>query len=243
MIKVVAPMAGITNASFLNKVIPFGFDVATLGGYSLDSQTIGASQKIIERGRKEFVFPLDETFNHIQNEVASIKNLHSAVKVSVNVRAITPQPIIELDNINNLDIIEINCHCRQDEITKIGCGQEMLKRDDLDNFISQVVDNVNCEVSVKIRANVDGVDTLRIARLIEDAGADYLHIDAMKKGVFEADWKLLEEISNDVNIKVIGNNSVNSIENVEKMIATGVDAFSIARSLISGNLNFNITDF
>ena len=65
----------------------------------------------------------------------------------------------------------------------------------------------------------------------------------MKKGVFEADWKLLEEISNDVNIKVIGNNSVNSIENVEKMIATGVDGFSIARSLISGNLNFNITDF
>ena len=103
MIKVVAPMAGITDAAFLNNVIPFGFDVATLGGYSLDSQTIEASQKIIERGRKEFVFPLNETFNHIQNEVASIKNAHKNVKVSANVRAITPQPIIELDAINNLD--------------------------------------------------------------------------------------------------------------------------------------------
>jgi tRNA-dihydrouridine synthase len=29
MIKVVAPMAGITDADFLNKVIPYGFDVAT----------------------------------------------------------------------------------------------------------------------------------------------------------------------------------------------------------------------
>ena len=38
MIRVVAPMAGITNANFLNKVIPLGFDVATLGGYSLDSK-------------------------------------------------------------------------------------------------------------------------------------------------------------------------------------------------------------
>ena len=163
MIKVVAPMAGITNADFLNKVIPLGFDVATLGGYSLDSQTIEASRKIIERGRKEFVFPLDETFNHIENEIASIKSVHNNIKVSANVRATTPQPIIELDQINNLDIIEINCHCRQEEITSIGCGQEMLKRDDLPDFISHVVDNVNCEVSVKIRANVEGVDTLKVA--------------------------------------------------------------------------------
>ena len=243
MIKVVAPMAGITDAAFLNKVIPFGFDVATLGGYSLDSQTIEASQKIIERGRKEFVFPLNETFNHIENEVVSIKNVHKNVKVSANVRATTPQPIIELDAISNLDIIEINCHCRQKEITNVGCGQEMLKRDDLGDFISQVVDNVSCEVSVKIRANVDGVDTLKVACLIADEGADYLHVDAMKKGVFEADWKFLEEICNNVDIKVIGNNSVNSQENVKKMIETGVDGFSIARSVISGNLNFNITNF
>ena len=243
MIRVVAPMAGITNADFLNKVIPLGFDVATLGGYSLDVPTIEASKKIIERGRAEFDFPLDEIFTHIQNEVNSIKSVHSDVKVSANVRATTAQPIIEVGNIENLDIVEINCHCRQEEILAIGCGQEMLSRPDLSNFISQVVDNVKSQVSVKIRANVEGTDTLEIAKLIDDAGADYLHIDAMKKGVFEADWELLSEISNNVNIKVIGNNSVNSRENLEKMINTGVDGFSIARSVISGNLDFNITDF
>ena len=243
MLKVVAPMAGITDADFLNKVIPQGFNVATLGGYSLDEPTIEASKKIIERGRKEFDFPLDEIFTHIENEVNSIKKVHGNVKVSANVRSTTPQPIIEVGNIENLDIVEINCHCRQDEIVAIGCGQEMLNRADLKDFISQVVDNVGSEVSVKIRANVDGIDTLKIASLIEDAGADYLHIDAMKKGVFEADWELLRKICNNVNIKVIGNNSVNSRVNLEKMIDTGVDGFSIARSIISGNLGFNITDF
>ena len=243
MIRVVAPMAGITNANFLNKVIPLGFDVATLGGYSLDSPTIEASKKIIERGRAEFDFPLNEIFTHIENEVNSIKSVHSNVKVSANVRATTPQPIIEVGNIKNLDIVEINCHCRQEEILAIGCGQEMLNRPDLSNFISQIVDNVKSEVSVKIRANVEGTDTLEIAKLIEDAGADYLHVDAMKKGVFEADWELLSEICNNVDIKVIGNNSVNSKENLEKMINTGVDGFSIARSVISGNLDFNITNF
>ncbi|MBQ8016659.1 MAG: tRNA-dihydrouridine synthase [Methanobrevibacter sp.] len=236
-------MAGITDSDFLNKVIPYGFNVATLGGYSLDSATIEASKKIIERGRKEFDFSLDEIFTHIENEVNSIKNVHGDVKVSANVRSTTPQPIIEVGNIKNLDIVEINCHCRQNEILDIGCGQEMLNRPDLSDFISQIVDNVESEVSVKIRANVDGTDTLQLAGLIEDAGADYLHIDAMKKGVFEADWDLLTKISNNVDIKVIGNNSVNSQENLQRMIETGVDGFSIARSVISGNLDFNITNF
>ena len=243
MIKVVAPMAGITDSEFLNKVIPYGFDVATLGGYSLDQATIDASRKIIERGRREFDFPLDEIFTHIENEANSIKKVHKNVKVSANVRATTPQPIIEAGNIRDLDIVEINCHCRQKEITDIGCGQEMLIRKDLGDFISEVVDNVSSEVSVKIRANVEGTDTLKLASLIEESGADYLHIDAMKKGVFEADWELLTEISNNVNIKVIGNNSVNSQDNLQKMIDTGVDGFSIARSLISGNLDFNIVNF
>lgn len=243
MIKVVAPMAGITNSEFLNKVIPYGFDVATLGGYSLDQATIDASKKIIERGRREFDFPLDEIFTHIENEANSIKKVHKSVKVSANVRATTPQPIIEAGNIRDLDIVEINCHCRQKEITDIGCGQEMLIRKDLGDFISEVVDNVSSEVSVKIRANVEGTDTLKLVSLIEESGADYLHIDAMKKGVFEADWELLTEISNNVNIKVIGNNSVNSQVNLQKMIETGVDGFSIARSLISGNLDFNIANF
>ena len=243
MIKVVAPMAGITNSEFLKKVIPFGFDVATLGGYSLDQTTIDASRKIIERGRAEFDFPLDEIFTHIENEVNSIKRVHSNVKVSANVRATTPQPIIDAGNIKGLDIVEINCHCRQKEIIDIGCGQEMLIREDLGDFISEVVDNVDSEVSVKIRANVEGTDTVKLAGLIEESGADYLHIDAMKMGVFEADWKLLTEICNNVNIKVIGNNSVNSRDNLQKMIGTGVDGFSIARSLISGKLDFDITDF
>ena len=113
MLKVVAPMAGITNADFLNKVIPYGFNVATLGGYSLDEQTIRASKKIIERGRNEFDFSEDLIFTHIRDEVSKIKNLNKDVKVSANVRATSPQPIFDVGNIKDLDIVEINCHCRK----------------------------------------------------------------------------------------------------------------------------------
>lgn len=236
-------MAGITDAEFLNKVIPFGFDTATLGGYSLDAETIEASEKIIKRGRNEFHFLQDEIIGHIKKEVNLIKKQHPDVKVSVNVRSTTPQPIIEVSKIDNLDIVEINCHCRQEEILAIGCGQNMLKRGDLVDYIKDVVDNASCEVSVKIRANVEGSDTLKIAKLIENAGADYLHIDAMKAGIFDADYDLLTEICSNTNIKVIGNNSIDSEQKIEKMLKTGVYGFSIARALISGKLNFNISNF
>lgn len=236
-------MAGITDAEFLNKVIPFGFDTATLGGYSLDAETIEASEKIIKRGRNEFYFLQDEIIDHIKKEVNLIKKQHPDVKVSVNVRSTTPQPIIEVSKIDNLDIVEINCHCRQEEILAIGCGQNMLKRGDLADYIKDVVDNASCEVSVKIRANVEGSDTLKIAKLIENAGADYLHIDAMKAGIFDADYDLLTEICSNTNIKVIGNNSIDSEQKIEKMLKTGVYGFSIARALISGKLNFNISNF
>ena len=216
-------MAGITDAAFLNKVIPYGFDVATLGGFNLDESTIEASRLILERGRKEFHFPQKLIFSHISSEASSIKNQHPSVKVSANVRSTTPEPIIKLDDIDDLDIIEINCHCRQPEFQKISCGQAMLQRDDLGDFISEVVNNVSKKVSVKIRANVS--DDLKVSRIIEDAGADYLHVDAMKPGVFDADYELLENLCFNLDVQVIGNNSIDREEKIKKMLKKGVSGF------------------
>lgn len=236
-------MAGITDADFLNKVIPYGFDVATLGGFNLDKPTIYASERIVARGRKEFHFPEDVIFSHIENEAYKIKNANGDVKVSVNLRSTTPQPIIKVSEIPSVDIVEINCHCRQPEFLEINCGQNMLKRDDLGDYISTVVDNASSEVSVKIRANVEGVDTLAISKIVDDAGADYLHVDAMKPGVFDCDFDLLREICKQTNIFVIGNNSINNKAQIEKILKTGVKGFSIARALISGKLDFDISCF
>ena len=237
-------MAGITDAAFLNKVIPYGFDVATLGGFNLDSPTITACQEILNRGRKEFCFDEDIIFEHIEHEVADIKEVHPNVLVSCNVRSTTPEPIIKASKTKDLDIIEVNCHCRQKELLDIGCGQNMLKRPDFEDFIKKVVDNAGCDVSVKIRANVPEVDILRIASVVDDAGVDYLHVDAMAPGIRDADYDLLRNIvNNTTNVRVIGNNSVNSTNQAKKMMNTGVFGFSIARAVISGNLSFNLSDF
>ena len=118
----------------------------------------------------------------------------------------------------------------------------MLLRPDLEDYVKEVVKKSKSKVSMKMRANVEGVDNLAIAQLAEDCGVDFLHIDAMKKGVRDADFDLIKEISNKTNIFIIGNNSINSISQAEKMLNAGANGISIARAAISGKLNFDLNE-
>ena len=95
---------------------------------------------------------------------------------------------------------------------------------------------------MKMRANVEGVDNLEIAKLAEECGVDYLHIDAMKKGVRDADFDLIKQIATHTNIFIIGNNSINSIAQAEKMLDAWANGISIARAAISGKLNFDLNE-
>ena len=232
-------MAGITNAEFAMKLIPYGFDTVTIGGYNTDNESIDACERIIARGRKEFNYPKEDIYNVIENEVNTIKD-NFDVTVSANLRGTSPDPLIEISKIKNLDIIEINCHCRQEELVAVGCGQSMLLRPDLEDYIKEVVKKSKSKVSLKMRANVEGVDNLEIAKLAESCGVDYLHIDPMKKGVRDADFDLIIEIFENTNIFIIGNNSINSISQAEKMLNAGANGISIARAAISGKLNFDL---
>ncbi|MGL6299225.1 MAG: tRNA-dihydrouridine synthase [Methanobacteriaceae archaeon] len=253
-------MAGISDGTFALKLIPYGFNIVTLGGYNIDTACISAGELIAKRGRSEFNIPKNNIYEAIKKECDLVKNNSNAL-VSINLRSKTPEPMIELSNIHNVDIIEINAHCRQDEIVNIGCGQAMVNDiPNLKNFVEDVVNGINSEnnntnpstnsrqsnsnknkkVSVKIRANIEGINTLEVAKSIEEAGADYLHIDAMAPGKNNADIDIIKTIANNTNIKIIGNNSINSKKRAEKMISAGASGVSIARMAISGKLNFKL---
>lgn len=233
-------MAGICNSDFLLKLVPYGFDTLTLGGYNVDSLSIEAGSKILERGRKEFHYLEDEIYNVIESEVYKIKNSSSSC-VSANLRSVYPDEIIEISRIKDLDIVEINCHCRQKELVQINCGQNMMFRSDFEDYIKEVTSKASSKVSVKIRANVPGIDTLEISKLINDCGADYLHIDAMKLGVFEADLDLISKISKETDIFIIGNNSIDSVQKAQDMLDAGAHGFSIGRAALGGKLSFDLS--
>jgi TIM-barrel protein len=240
-IKVLAPMAGITDAKFCLKLIPFGFDMVTLGGYNIDSATIDAGEKILQRGRPEFSIKEEDYFEVVQNQAQEIKENWNGI-VSVNLRSTTPDPIIDVSRIKEIDVVEINAHCRQSEITEIGCGQAMLyDLEHLGEFSAEVVKKSSAKVSVKYRANVPNLDDLEIARVIESSGCDFVHIDAMKPGFNYADLNIIHEISQNIETFLIGNNSIVDIESAKKMLAAGADGISIARAAMGGIINFDLS--
>jgi len=235
-------MAGITNSEFVKKLIPYGFDLVTIGGYNIDGPTIAAGEEILKRGRSEFKIAEEEIIDHIEKEVNDIKNDFN-VLISANLRSTSVEPIIEVSKIKNLDLIEINCHCRQEEIVNINCGQSMMKNTSyLSNFLKEIVKKSKSKVSVKIRANVKGVDTLELSKIVDSVNADFLHIDAMKPNYNHCDLDIVKEISDNTDISIIGNNSIVDLKSAKDMINAGASGISMARTLIKGNVPFDLNE-
>jgi TIM-barrel protein len=241
-LKILAPMAGITDGKFCSKLASHGFDLVTIGGYNVDRATIAAGESIIHRGRSEFHVTLRDVISHIDRQIGIIKDGNSwKGMLAVNMRALSPKPIIDISKLAGVDVVEINAHCRQPEITELGCGQALLHHPHkLEEFTRNVVDKSECKVSVKIRANVPGVDTVAVVKSVEMAGADFIHVDAMKPGYPHADYDIITSIKQHTDIFLIGNNSIKDVETAQKMITAGSNGISMARVLINGNVPFDL---
>lgn len=240
-IEVLAPMAGITNGNFCLKMASHGFDMVTLGGYNADKLTIEAGCRIIQRGRPEFDIKEEELLPAIKKEANIIKNSWDG-KISVNLRSVSFEPIVEISKLPEIDVVEINAHCRQPEITDIGCGQALLyDTQKLYDFTKNVVKRSKSKVSVKIRANIENVDDIEVSKVIEEAGADYLHLDAMKPGYNHADYNIIKSIKENTKIFVIGNNSIRNLKSARDMISAGADGISIARATLKGSVPFDLS--
>ena len=234
-------MAGITDGTFCKKIAGYGFDMVTIGGYNLDEKTIAAGQKILQRGRPEFDIEEEKIVSSIKEEAALIKNSWDGL-VSANLRSTSPEKIVEISKLPEIDVVEINAHCRQPEIIEIGCGQAFLYNTKiLCDYLRYVVENAESKVSVKIRANVENVKDIEVAKTIHEAGADFLHIDAMKPGYSYADYELIRSVKENTKIFVIGNNSIHDLESARKMISAGADGISIARAVMQGKVPFDLS--
>ena len=152
---------------------------AFLGGIALDEPAREAARKLVARDREEFLPPDPLAF--IDKQLASVADADATIRPGFNVRSTTAAPIREAAAIcADYDaIIEINAHCRQDELCAVGCGESLLADTNrLAEYVA-VAAETGAAVSVKVRVEVDGVDLVAVAEGIEAAGADAIHIDAM----------------------------------------------------------------
>ncbi|WP_455645813.1 tRNA-dihydrouridine synthase [Methanosphaera sp.] len=236
---VLSAMAGITDGEFCKKFTKQNVDMITLGGYNTDMESFKAGLENSVDNRREFLTCPHHLSVEVSEQVELIKEYNPSWNglINVNLRGTKPDSFKLLKDNKDIDILEINAHCRQTATVNAGAGQALLQNTDLlSEILEEVSQHSNYDLCVKIRANVDNVDTLKIIELIESYNVKYLHVDATNPGVMEADYDILNKITSSTNMHVIGNNSVTCHEDYLKMKNTGVDSVSVARAAMDGDV-------
>jgi TIM-barrel protein len=217
-----APMAGIADSVFANQYAGDA-GLVVLGAFNLDKGSMEVASKLVARGRKEFIS--DEPLELIKRE---IREVNSGSAVAVNVRSTTLEPLIEAAKLVKEEgaILELNAHCKQPEMLEAGIGEALLR--DLQRLSEWIkaIKETGVVLSVKVRANV--VDDVKLARLIDKAGADIIHVDAMLEG-FGADLDAITNYRDATRLFLIGNNSITDFVSAKDMFSRGADMVSVAR--------------
>jgi TIM-barrel protein len=194
---------------------------AFIGGIALDEPSREAARALVDRDRREFL-PADP-LQFIDCQLSALDE--EPIQPGVNVRSTTVDPIREAAAIcaDHGAILEINAHCRQPELREIGCGESLLADSDrLTKYVGAAVAE-GPAVSVKVRAEVPGIDLPTVAQRIETAGAEVIHVDAMDS---EA---VIRDVTAATDLFVIANNEVRDRESVAEYFQYGADAVSVGR--------------
>lgn len=135
------------------------------------------------------------------------------------------------------DVIDFNCGCPVDKVTKDGSGSGMLKNPELiGEVLCEVMAAVKIPVTVKIRAGWDEqtINASLITQIAEKAGAKAIAIHGRTRAQGykgPANWDYIRacvEVAKE--IKVIGNGDVFNAESALKMFQyTGCDAVLVSR--------------
>ncbi|MBM3207314.1 MAG: tRNA dihydrouridine synthase DusB [Chlamydiae bacterium] len=136
------------------------------------------------------------------------------------------------------DVIDLNCGCPVDKVTKDGSGSGLLKNPKLiGEIVSNMVASVKIPVTVKIRAGWDcqSINAHEIAQIAEQAGAKAICIHGRTRSQGykgPANWDFIKKCKEATSaIKIIANGDVNCASSALKAFeATGCDAVLVARA-------------
>lgn len=218
---VLAPMAGVGNSAYRKIIKEMGCGLIYAEMVSDKAITYGSKKTIDMLYMEEKERPLAQQIFGSDKE--------SFVKAAKYIYE-TMRP----------DIIDINIGCPVPKVAlKSQAGSALLKNPDkVYEIVKAVVEAVPIPVTVKIRSGWDSnnINAVLIAKKCEEAGAKAIavHPRTRSQGYSgKADWNVIKEVKDSVNIPVIGNGDILTCYDAKKMLdLTGCDAVMIGRGVL-----------
>lgn len=217
---IMAPMAGITNKAFRTIIKEFGAGLV----YS----EMVSDKAICYQNKKTLgMLDVDEHEHPMSMQVfgGDRESIVEAAKfIATN---------------SNCDIIDINMGCPVQKVLKADAGSKLLlDPDKIEDIVSHVVASVDKPVTVKIRSGFDKehINAVEVAKRIEKAGASAVAVHGRTRSQMyegKADWQIIKQVKDAVNIPVIGNGDVCTPQDAKRMLEqTGCDAVMVGRAAL-----------
>lgn len=134
------------------------------------------------------------------------------------------------------DIVDFNFGCPAHQVTCTGAGAALLNQPEkVQQIVEAMVAVSEKPVTVKMRLGIDekNITVLELAKAVERAGAAAvaIHGRTLKQQYSgTANWDMIKQVKETVNIPVIGNGDVIDEQKAKEMLdTTGVDAVMVGR--------------
>ncbi|ANB57697.1 TIM-barrel, nifR3 family protein [Anoxybacillus sp. B7M1] len=217
---VLAPMAGVCNSAFRLTVKEFGAGLV-------------CAEMVSDKG---ILFNNEKTLNMLYID-------EREKPLSLQIFGGEKETLVEaakfVDKNTNADIIDINMGCPVPKITKCDAGAKwLLDPNKIYDVVSAVVDAVEKPVTVKMRIgwDEDHIYAVENAQAVERAGGKAVAVHGRTRvQMYEgkADWNIIKQVKEAVNIPVIGNGDVQTPQDAKRMLdEIGVDGVMIGRAAL-----------
>ncbi|HTM61241.1 MAG TPA: tRNA dihydrouridine synthase DusB [Burkholderiales bacterium] len=213
----VAPMAGITDRPFRRLARRYGAALAV-------SEMVSARPEL--RNSRKTLLRLDHA--------------GEAGPVSVQIAGSDPQMLADAARFNverGAQIIDINMGCPAKKVCNVAAGSALLANEELvARIVETVVAAVDVPVTVKIRTgpNPERRNAVRIAQIVESAGAQMLAIHGRTRACMfegEAEYDTIADVKTRIAIPLIANGDISTPEQAKRVLErTGADGIMIGRA-------------
>ncbi|MGI6095105.1 MAG: tRNA dihydrouridine synthase DusB [Lachnospiraceae bacterium] len=218
---ILAPMAGVTD-------LPFRLLCKEMGAGLLSTEMVSAKAILYRNKNTQQLMETDPRERPVSLQLfGSDPDIISEIAKQIEDRP--------------FDILDINMGCPVPKVVNNGEGSALMKDPKrVYEIIKKTAKAIQKPVTVKIRKGFteDSINAVEIAKIAEDAGAAAIAVHGRTRQQYyagEADWDIIRQVKEAVQIPVIGNGDINSPQKAKALLEeTGCDGIMIGRG-VRGN--------